>query len=178
MDMLLDHFADIESFPVYSNAVIYVYIENNMSYITADIYQKAIRQRGQSNLTVIFVDRDPLHKQRAGVRTDDIVKEAMVTEAQRDLSNGAYRIAKEFATRPGKEESILATLAQQFKNFRMVPRTNTQAIGAPRTFRRTGKRNGVPDDLALVDMMAVYYGRLHRNSHDYQFMHSANGWLQ
>lgn len=173
--MILGHFANIERFPEYNNAYCFVYIESNMSYITADLYQNIIRERGASNLHVEFVDRDPHNRGRAGVRTEDTTKEAMVLDLRRELSNGGIQLARSFVS--SNEPVVLDKLQRQLKAFRKVPRSTHNPDAGVISFRYSGKGTGQPDDLAFILMSTAYYSRSQVFTEHYQKMARLNGWM-
>jgi len=175
MEMLMSHFDRLEKIPEYQNAYVFVYIESNMSYISADRFQRGLKNRGHGSLTLEFVDRDPQGKGRAGVRTEDNVKEAMVLDLKRDLSNGAIQLARSFVS--ADENNILNKLQRQLKQFRKVPRGTHDPANGKISFRFTGKMSGQPDDIAFCLMMTNYYGRITQLSEQYRHMAAANGWL-
>lgn len=176
VDMIHKHFDRLESIPEYKNAHVFVYIESNMSYITADRYQQVIRDRGvgPGNFTIEFVNRDSSKLNRAGLRTDRVLKQAMVDELKRDLSNGCVHFARDFVSMD--KDRILEQLAAQLRVFRKHIIHRSEESTADVSVRYSGKGSGMQDDLAFVLMMVIYYGHLMRMSERYMAMAEYKGW--
>jgi hypothetical protein len=176
LSMYQRHFDALEAVPAFRNAHVFVYIENNSSFITADAIQTAIQQRGTTSLHIHFVNRDQLG--RAGVRTDDNLKEAMMFQLSRDLSRGAIRIARDFVSCSVNDpEIVVMKLAHQLKSFQKVPRQTQYKPGRQEHtgYRITGKKVG-PDDIGFTLMHANYMAALEIVGAQYQRMAQMFGW--
>jgi hypothetical protein len=175
--MICRHFENLEQDPVYRNATVFVYIESNSSYITADAIMEMIVARGtESPLKFFVVCRDHMMQGRAGVRTDDIVKEAYVNQLKIFISSGQLKIAQNFiTTTPG----IFTKIEKQLKAYEKIPRNKTaiknNPAGADIKYRFNGKRQG-PDDAATVMLLTLYQGCLMRLQPEYKGLQQAYAW--
>lgn len=184
--MITDFFDSLECVPTYQEAVCFVYLESNMSWLYSNRILKILQSRG-GNIKIIPVSLDPTPANRLGCWTSDLLKEKMVINFRKDLSNGNIKFAKDFVSRNPVE--ILGKLKTQLKVFRKRPRksqkgaadaditTSSSANSAKSTmWSYDGKVNGQPDDLALVNIMDVEYSKMTESSERFANLASSNGW--
>lgn len=182
IDAIMDFFGMLESVPTYTNAVCCVSIEGNLNWIWANRVRELLQKRG-GHMKFIFINFDVQNKGRDGCWTSDISKELMVEEFRNDLANGLFRVAREFVSRDPLV--TLKKLAKQMKQFRKYVKAAIAngTAGVTTTIKNTiwkydGKANGEPDDLIFGLIMARWYALMTNGSQEFQYLASANGWIQ
>jgi hypothetical protein len=168
--MMINHYIKIKNSPQYKTATVRIYIEANMSFITANQMAIDIKShpalRGQDIQIVKF---DPNGLGRYGVWTSPASKEQWMAELTRNISVMRTVEAKNFITsrRPATlledvSQVHLDQFCEQLKQMRVIVTAPPEGHGSSQLFPRrsiTGKSAGKKDDrvasacIALVHMM-------------------------
>jgi hypothetical protein len=149
--------------------VIYVYIEANLSFVSANQIKQLIEP--QSLYPIVVKSFDPKNDGRCGVWTGDTEKELYAIEMQRALSDGALVYADSFITSDDHmREEVRAQLEVYRREVRVTPGTGKLKV------IYTGKSHGRKDDVAIVMQMLLYWSRVTRESTEYMEAAESNGW--
>ncbi len=149
--MILDHIAAIRAQTMYRNALIYLYIEANMSWITADYVAGLTRRDGN----IVVASHDSSKYQRYGVVTGAAEKENYAATLIRLLMDNLLYLAERIIGAQVKED--VANLLNQFGLFRREVRAPVDVAHGKWIFSWTGKSPGKKDDLILALMICIYW---------------------
>lgn len=166
--MIETHMTKLRNDSRYRHAVIFVYIEANMSFVTASQIRDIVMQ--PCFYPVIVQTYDQSKEQRTGVWTGPPEKELYANELKRALADGAISFADQFLT---ENPAVRSELRDQLEVFRREVKMSPQG---KRTVEFTGKSPGRKDDLCIVLQMLLYWSRVMRESGEYMQMAEANGW--
>jgi hypothetical protein len=167
-NMLETHLQNIRDDPRYNTAVIYVYIEANMSFLTANKVKEIVEH--PRFYPVLVQSFDPTTDARAGVWTGPDEKYLYAEEMKRALADGALVYAARFIS---SDESIKPEIVKQLEVYRREAKVSASG---KRTIEYTGKSLGRKDDVCIVMQMLLHWSRLMRNSDEYQKAAELNGW--
>jgi hypothetical protein len=168
VDMFEDHLTKLRSDSRYKNALIYVYIEANMSYIDANEVRKVLEQ--PQFYPVIVKSFDPTTEERAGVWTGPPEKQLYAMELKRALSDALLVYADNLIT---NDPGVKTEIKNQLEVFRRDVKITPQG---KRTIEYTGKSSNRKDDMCLVLQMMLYWSNEMRESHEYIKASETNGW--
>lgn len=159
----------LRAVPAYQTAMIYVYIEANLSFVTANRIKAIVNKPCFYPIQVQSFD--PSTEERAGVWTGEVEKQLYTIELQRALADGALYYASNFVTQ-GDVKEVKSEVKEQLENFR---REVTLVNGKMKVVY-TGKTGTRKDDLCLVVQMLLHWSRENRLSDEYAQAATANGW--
>lgn len=171
-NMIETHLLKHRQDPRYANAMIYVYIEANLSWVTANDIAKLCLQPRFYPVQVMRYDPKPT--QFYGVWTGASEKQMYVELTQKSLSSGQLCYAENFITAEPQTNLIKAEIRSQLEMYRRVV-TFKEGDDQPK-ITYTGKSPGRKDDLAIVVQMLMYWSRLLRSSKEYIDTATMNGW--
>jgi hypothetical protein len=171
MAMVTNHIHKLKSQKEYEHAYIYVFIESNLSHLSADMVGEMLLKQFTK---VVVVSEDSSPDKRYGVLTTNPVK--------KNMADGLLRVMIDpllcFATNVISED-----LARNRKNLVDQLGVYRKEVELPKTaFGRiketyTGKSPGRQDDLAIVTQMATYWGACQRMKPDFIAFGKLSGWL-
>jgi hypothetical protein len=168
VDMLEKHLTRLREDARYQNAVIYVYIEANMSWVTANDIKKVVEQPRFYPVIVRSYDTSP--EQKPGVHTGQPEKEMYSRDLQRALGDGQLCYADRFISDdPNVKQELRSQMEVYRREVEVGPNGKLKS-------NFTGKSNGRKDDLCMVVQMLLYWSRLERESAEYVHAATANGW--
>lgn len=152
--------------------MIYVYIEANLSWVTAnDIANICLHK---DNYPIQVMSYDPTKDQRFGVWTGKSEKEWYAREMKQALASGTLMYAEDFITAEPKAVAIKGEIRDQLQLYRRIV-TYKDGDDQP-TVTYSGKGGGRKDDLAIVLQMLLWWSKLNRASHEYKEAAHHNGW--
>lgn len=155
--MMRSHFTKLRDNPAYQKALIVVYIEANMSFITADEiateFQKPIFE------PIIFERRDDKKKGRVGIWTGPSTKEQMHSQMKEALTSNSLFYARSFISSDEKKQK--EQFEKEVGNFRLEKEASLVPWRIVKIFY-TGKSSG-KDDLCITVQMALYWSKLRRD---------------
>lgn len=155
--------------PRYAFAVIFVYIEANLSWVTAnDMARLCMQQRFYPTIVKSY---DTTKAQRYGVWTGESEKEMYSNEMKRALGDGAIAYADDFIS---QDVNVKSEVRSQLEVYRRNVKFVEGSEKARVTY--TGKSSGRRDDLAIVLQMLLYWSRYNRSSREYLQTAAENGW--
>lgn len=161
--MVRGHIRALKDHPVYGQAKLVVFIEANMSYISADWIADKIRLE-TSNL--IIESRDPSSRNRIGVWTANFEKEAYAWTLRSIVENDNLYFASQMIGE--KLDKDIVELESQFRQFRMERREPADPGFDKFRYAYTGKTTGgTKDDLLLALMIATYWDKRKREETDF-----------
>jgi hypothetical protein len=167
--MVEKHLSDLRADPRYMYAVIYVYIEANLSWVTANDMARLCMQ--PRFYPVIVQSFDTSKDMRYGVWTGPAEKEMYTNEMKRALSDGAIAYADDFIS---SDREVKSEVRSQLEVYRRSVKFTEGSEKASVTY--TGKSSGRKDDLAIVLQMLLYWSRVVRCSSEYAEASVLNGW--
>lgn len=155
--MILTHFRKLRR-PTsrYRQCFIQVYIEANLSQISADDCAKLVHRdlRCGDPRLIKFVSRDHTKEHRIGVWTDNPAKEAYAGALRHNIY--ALFVAEEYEsqTLENTTEDCIQALYRQLRDFRVefIEKPDGTCLR-----RHTGKGAGRKDDIAMAIMIFLYY---------------------
>jgi hypothetical protein len=172
VDMIIKHLRKLRSIAQYANAVMFVYIEANLSWVTANTLA-GVAQAGEF-YPCIVKKYDPKNKGRFGVWTQEAEKEKMCHETKHVMADGALYYAEHFFS-----ETAPLTIQQEIKAQLEVYRRNIRLSDSGKvTIEYTGKSTNRKDDLAIVIQLLLYWSRYNRESTEYQQEKQSNSWRE
>lgn len=167
--MIETHLSRIREDDRYHHALIYVYIEANLSFVTARDIGRICSQ--PQFFPVVVKSFDSTKDERDGVWTGEAEKQMYTSEMKRALADGALSYADNFLS---QTENVQAEVQAQLEVFRRDVKL-TEGCTKPK-ITYTGKSNGRKDDLCLVLQMLLYWSRVQRESAEYLTAAASNGW--
>lgn len=144
------HFKEIRTNPLYSEALIVVYIEHNSNYIHADNICKQFKTPEFE--PIHFDTRDRSH--RVGVLTTNPTKEQSVGHMQRCLLMNQLRYAESFISTDMKQNKI--TFEDQLHKYRKDMKLAKDAFGKGR-YGYSGKGPNEKDDVIMAVLLAMHW---------------------
>lgn len=168
--MVERHLTQLRADPRYQYALIYVYIEANLSWVTAhDLAQLCMQQK---YYPVLVKSYDTTKENRYGVWTGETEKEMYVMEMRRALNEGALCYAEDLnSSEPAAiKKDVMGQLEVYRRNVKYTEGSEKVKVSY------TGKSSGRKDDLAIILQMLLYWSHVTRCSHEYLEAASANGW--
>lgn len=174
--LLLNHVRQLRRKAVYNKAHIIVYIEANMSYISANRVATLFRDNGVENM--YFVSQDPTPKNghmREGVWTGDIEKEVFTTRIQTLLADNQLHFAETFIShRPEKE--IKNLMITQLEKFRLDITPPKDLIHGKARRGYSGKSPGEKDDVVMA--LEICAGQMMQTRYSSSYLRAAEmgGW--
>jgi hypothetical protein len=169
IDMLETHLAGLRANPRYKAAVVYVYVEANMSFVTANRIKNIIDK--PVYYPTIVAQYDPKGESRYGVWSGPEEKEMYADELKRALADGQLCYAEHFVSQDGA--AVKSELKDQMEVFRRELKVSPTG---KKTYVYTGKSNGRKDDLCIVLQMLLYWSKYTRESSEYANAATQNGW--
>ena len=170
---IYEHLMRIRRSDRYRNATIVIYIEANMSWIEVDRVAQICSspQLGP----VIIESSDTSSRNRLGVTTTEANKAAYVSGLMHILQDGKIQYASPLLSKdPDRAKRLLESQLRQFRRTVKTPRDTTFQQGR---VSYTGKSARTQDDLAMVLMMAIYWGYLTRAKPEFIERMTVNGWV-
>lgn len=158
--MMKSHILMIRHTPPYTTAHIIIYLEANLSYLTAD--QCATVLSDPMFHPIHFESHDPKGFGRVGIITTQERKELGVAHVQRSLVANTLCYADPFISLNGTK--VKAELEQQMRRYRMEKRIKDDIFQKPK-FTMTGKGSGERDDMIMCLMLALYWSYKRRTDH-------------
>lgn len=173
MKMLTDHIEAIQRHNKYQYAQIFVYIEANMSYLSAD----AVRDRLSVYPRVTCVREDANVKlDRVGVWTGKYEKENYAYNLQRLLQDNQLFFAIDLIGRHPAMD--VAALFDQLAVFRREVKERPDLVFTKLHAEWTGKSHGRKDDLALALQICLYWLMRQRCKPEFRDIAKEYGWAQ
>jgi len=150
----------------YKHSVIFVIIEANMSYITADGIREFLERRCPDEYAidvqpmVVVNDFDSSGKGRVGVITGDVEKELYAEELAAIMKDGCLCIAQDFIKPHAEEtEQVLSALYEQLSNYMLDVKIAQDRVFGEAKRKYTGKVGGAFDDLSMLAQMLNFWGK-------------------
>lgn len=160
--MTVDHVRRIRADPRYNNALFVVFIEANMSWISADgLWKKML------SFIPITVERaDSSGQGRPGVITTDESKEVYARLLTLQLQERRLFLAEDIISAhnaptgsPSDVAKLLKTLEDQLSNFRKVKSVPKESAFGKVKETITGKSHGRKDDLVMALGILLYWAQ-------------------
>lgn len=168
--MIQTHLRKLRATETYRTAVIFMYIEANMSYITAN-QMRTIAEKPE--FYPMHVETfDPTTEERAGVWTGEDEKHLYALEMKSVLLNGALWYASDFITSDpinALKTEVREQMGHFRREFKMMPNGKLKVT-------YTGKSNNRKDDVCIVIQMLLHWSKETRESQTYMDAAAANGW--
>jgi len=175
MKMLENFILRTRSMRVYRDALIFIAIEANMSFITADMLAGFFQNPRFGRIEVLSLD--PKKHQRPGVWTGENEKERYAESMERALANGTLCYAREQAGDPAKWPLVKQEFQSQLGSFRREVDPAKDPMFGRNKITFTGKAgNGKKDDLVLATQIALYHLEWLKTTDRFQDMATAQGW--
>ena len=170
--MVRGHIRALKQHKIYGQAMLVIFIEANMSYISADWIADCIRQETAN----IWVEsRDPTSRNRVGVWTLNFEKEAYAWTLRSILENDNLYFADQMIGEHLQKDKD--QLESQFRQFRMERREPADPGFDKFCYAYTGKTSGgSKDDLLLGLMIATYWDKRKREEADFIEMCQSRGF--
>lgn len=155
--MLDNHLLKIRQQPQYSNAFFMIYIEANMSWISADGLRTHFGKQPQLGQHLVY-SRDPKKLGRPGVWTGESEKELYARGLRKMMHAGQLRYAENFISVGKKVHETKQILEDQLRQLR---KETAASSGLEPGFDKvkttyTGKSHGVRDDACMSLQIALY----------------------
>ena len=162
------------SYRTYRDSHIFVFIEANMSFISADMIANFMRNPRFGSVEAVSLD--PKNKQRYGVWTGEVEKERYAEAMERALANGSLCYASEQVGDPDKWEANKKAFEEQTGWYRReVDEAKNPAFNKNKvTF--TGKSSGRKDDMTIVVQLLLYHLERLKTSVRFCDMAREYGW--
>lgn len=145
---------------MFSEAVLVVIAEANMSYVAADRIRGLLSHPGMRPL--FMVSRDPTKKNRPGVWTGEVEKVLYSNTLERVLANRgltrAHTLVSPATADPNRADAHWEFLLKQMNTFRRIVHQPLDEALSKFRVAYTGKGGGAKDDLVLALQMALYWG--------------------
>lgn len=168
--LMKSHLAKLKR--VYPRSTIFLYIEANMSWISADRMATCAIDVSRD---IRIVSRDRKGLNRPGVETTSLEKRLYTDAIREALSSEALVYARDFVCEsPEKKVANQAKFEEQLGLFReiVIPSTDENVRNRPKIeFSGQGK-----DDTVFAAGIALYNGRITREDPDYQKEAREQGW--
>lgn len=164
MKMLDKHVVFLRKFPEYKDATIFLYVEANMSWITADrICEMFARDHERYGMVVpVSEGNGPGNGSAFGVWTGPGEKESYATGLRYTMSDGALSYAEHMScTNPTGTKQILE---EQMSRLRQEVKTPVDPAFQSFKIAFTGKAHNVRDDLCMSLQIALHGLRKQRAS--------------
>lgn len=152
--MIEAHYLALRESATYAHSRVHVYIEANMSFITADEIVKRLQMNPKLLHFLEFARYDPGKSDRYGVWTSPHSKKAYAVGMQRFIPTLTF--ARELLSGAGEAEKLRTKLVEQFKNFREEIDPVQRGTSLFATVRYTGKSAGKCDDMVLSTQIAAF----------------------
>lgn len=157
MYMLDEHFRRIRKFPQYKDAIFYVYVEANMSFISVDGLNNHFQDHRREFGDVKTVSLDPKNLGRYGVWTGEKEKEAYALNLRKILSDGKLSYADNFISVVRQEQAAKDLLEEQMRQLRKQALESKLEPGFDKVkYTYTGKSHGVRDDACMALQIVAY----------------------
>jgi len=156
---------------MFQSSHIFIYIESNMSFITADWISHKCRAREFQPVHVESKDKSDLH--RPGVWTGANEKHLYAEHLKVLLNNDSLDVYRHLCGAHAKKD--FATLLEQMKVYRKEIKPAETPFQAPKV-THGGKSEGKKDDLVMTLQMVHYWATLNRKSERYRLMAHNYGW--
>lgn len=154
--------------PRYKNAMIYVHIEANLSYLTANKTKDMV---DKSEFYPVYCTQfNPSKDATTGVWSGEVEKAMYVQAMQYALSDGSLEYAADFIT---NDETIKGEAKNQLESYR---RDVKLLPNGKQSVSYSGKGSNKKDDVCIVMQMLLYWGRYTRDTHEYIQAAQTNGW--
>lgn len=168
--LMKSHLAKLKR--TYKRSIIFLYIEANMSWISADRLANCA-QEVSKDIRIVSRDRKGLN--RPGVETTSLEKRLYTDAIRESLSSEALVYARDFICESDdKKISNQMKLEEQLGQFReiVIPSTDENVKNRPKIeFSGQGK-----DDTVFALGIALYNGRITREDPEYQKEAREQGW--
>jgi hypothetical protein len=169
------HMQGLRANPKYTNAMVFLYIEANMSWLTTDDYSLEL-QKAYWPMTIVTEDPKKAPEgawKRPGVLTTKNEKELYVSHIQNLLSMDNLRIAKDLYSETPSE--IVQKLYTQLDNFRREIIVPKDPNGVYKTVLG-GKSIDCKDDIVFAVGIGTSFALKQRLSQNYLALKRANNW--
>lgn len=167
--MLVGHIRNLRKIKEYQNAYIEVFIESNMSWISADAVAEEFLKI-DNRINIVVGDRQ---KQRYGVHTGETEKQVYSEGLQPILMENRIHFADVIASEDFEKRK--SELLDQLKCFRRIVRTSNDPEFGKNKFTYTGKSSGQKDDLGFVIQMTSYLMHKFRCDEHFRFKYNSMG---
>lgn len=138
----MDHFRAIRASNEGREALLVVYIENNMSHVWAERISTKLKKRFNP---ILVVSHDSTDKNRPGVTTTQKSKESGVIRLQQALEEDGIRFAKTMISKePAKHRQLVCQQAKAYRQH--VKQPSDLNYGVVRS-SMNGKGPGLQDDV-------------------------------
>lgn len=167
--MLDEHIMKLRTMPEYRDAVLWIYIEANMSFISADELGRHFEDNQHQFGRVVVARHDPKNLGRTGVWTGEKEKELYAKHLQKLLSDGLIRYAESFVTvTKNTAAEAKAQLEEQIRNLRKEAKPVLEPGFDKVKYTYTAKANGVRDDASMALQIALHNMHLIRTDEHFR----------
>ncbi len=174
MFMLEQFILKARSYRTYRDAHIFLFIEANMSFISADMLATFLQNPRFGSVEAVSLD--PKNKNRYGVWTGETEKERYADSMERALANGQLCYSSEMTGNAVTLPQNKMALEQQLGWFRReVLEPKNPAFGKNKVVF-TGKSAGKKDDMVLALQIALYHLEKLKMTQRFIEMARMNGW--
>lgn len=168
--VLVNHVTELTK--MYPRALIFDYIEANMSFVEADRMANICKKISPHNIRI--ESQDPKGKGRSGIWTGENEKYQYATAIRHSLTVGSICYADDSCFISRDVIKAKEKFENQLGTFRRItsPNTNPAFKKAKVTYSGEGK-----DDTVIVCGMCMYFSYEKRNSKEYEQIAQAAGFL-
>ena len=169
-EVLKEHVTELTK--MYPRALIFEYIEANLSYLGANRMANITRRISPHNIRV--ESKDPTPKARDGIWTGENEKYQYATAIAHALSVGSLCYADDSCFVSRNPVEVKDKFEKQLAQFRRItsPNPNPAFQKAKVTYSGEGK-----DDTVIVCGMCLYFSFDKRNSEEYNQIAQASGFI-
>jgi hypothetical protein len=162
VQMLKNHVISIRRIPEYKDAIIFLYVESNMSFISADQVCEMFISDVDTFGPVLPVSDRPDSDGRWGVWSGEFEKESYAIGLSYTMSDGNIHYAEHMACTKLLETK--AILEGQLKNLRRETKQAADPVFQKLKYVYTGKGTNARDDLCMALQIALHNMRKQRRS--------------
>jgi hypothetical protein len=171
MAMVVGHLKSLRAVKAYQGAHIYLFIEANMSWLSADFVAGYTRQH-DDNLSVVSADASKHH--RPGVWTGPTEKENYTAALISLLQDNRLYFAKNTTSERLAEHQL--DLKRQLTVFRKEIKAPVDQVFGRFTVAFSGKAPGKKDDLVLALQICLYWMGRQRGNTDFLAYAKSRHW--
>lgn len=170
--MLTAHIQNLRNVPQFAEAFIFVYIEANMSWLSADMVARILMQFDR----VVVAQKDPSPQNRFGVWTGPSEKENYASGLQRVLVDDLLCFADVMIG--ANQEKDVKELMDQLAVYRKEIKAPTDLMHGSHKIAYGAKSHGRKDDLALALQICLYWMSLTRIDPEFLQLAAQHGWTR
>jgi hypothetical protein len=174
--MIYSHIKAIRQHSMYSNSVIVVFIEANMSWLETDRVA-LICQRPE--LQPVYIEQTETARgiSKPGVITTEATKVGYVYNTRQLLQGSHLTFATAYIINEDQDACTKEALLTQLRAFRKCTKGPRDIDFGRSKVSYSGKAYNKKDDLAMCLMMAIYFSFATRRSHTFNAIAERNGWV-